>query len=943
MNRENRREGWIWSDAAQGSDIKVCFRGRVELEPGESVRNLEIWADSRYYLWINGVFLGTGPRRCWPEHPFLDSCTPPSLNGGRVFSVAVLVWHFGTSTSQYIHGPGVLYLSGEILGTDGSVRKFFADSSWKTRIHSAYQRPVPRINVSQPWLEMVDAGAFPSAWMIPSFNDAGWNAAVSVRPSRRQAEIQLRDTPMLVSRPLAPARVVEERRLFCTGTGIRIDYKSAFYPEDTSTRDRYQTGYLVTVIQSPVRQSAGFTLADRLWPEITERLIVNGTACYFKQLARSVEVTLQEGENLLLLDVSGARQRFTADLHVVCEKDISFKPPLAGGSALFYALGPFEALDIGNIVCLDGFDKAVPGEEFERAAQVRTMSSLEKFRSKMTPVFNVLFDGVKLRTVSSRTVPVAQKNQNINNLCFPKTSKQTDYEIVLDMGGEVSGYLQFQVEAEKGTVVDFQFAENMENGVLEIPDDLDTSLRYVCGEETPAAFRSLLRRGFRYMAVRVRNYGRDVFLKNLVVDEQLYPSRNAGSFSCSSSKLNQIWEMCRRTVELCCEDTFVDCPAFEQAFWTGDAYVMGLYRQYFFGDTSLTRHCLVLAAESMERSPLPECHLPAGVSLVLTTWAQFWLLACREYWLFTAERDFITEIYPWIEQCLNEFNRHIDQNGLLNISAWNFLDWAPVDTPYNGTVTHLNARLAECCRAAADLGEQIGKTEAALQWRAQAAGLAEAAHRAFWDPQKKAYRDCIHADGSLSEVFSVQSNLMMFLYGCVPEEVLPDVKRFLDEPPSWAVRPGSPFFAHFYYDYLFSAGAARKAVEGIVEQWTPMLEHGTCWETFKGFYKDRLTRSYCHGWSSAPGFLLGKRVLGIRILEPEFRKVMIAPQPGTLSRAEGCVPTPLGSIRVSWTNSKNCFSCSAELPPGMKWEITRPEGAWKTVDINVSQRPAVEK
>ena len=72
--------------------------------------------------------------------------------------------------------------------------------------------------------------------------------------------------------------------------------------------------------------------------------------------------------------------------------------------------------------------------------------------------------------------------------------------------------------------------------------------------------------------------------------------------------------------------------------------------------------------------------------------------------------------------------------------------------------------------------------------------------------------------------------------------------------------------------------------------------------------------SLCHGWSAAPTWALPAHVLGVRPTAPGFREVLIQPQPCDLSWADGTVPTPQGSIRVSWRRSADEFMLTIELP-----------------------------
>ena len=63
----------VWLDAAGEGRMRVAyFRKDIELAeaPREAVLNL--FADARYTLIVNGTTIGTGPVRFYPENPFYD-------------------------------------------------------------------------------------------------------------------------------------------------------------------------------------------------------------------------------------------------------------------------------------------------------------------------------------------------------------------------------------------------------------------------------------------------------------------------------------------------------------------------------------------------------------------------------------------------------------------------------------------------------------------------------------------------------------------------------------------------------------------------------------------------------------------------------------------------------------------------------------------------------
>src|SRR5262249_35186547 len=147
--------------------------------------------------------------------------------------------------------------------------------------------------------------------------------------------------------------------------------------------------------------------------------------------------------------------------------------------------------------------------------------------------------------------------------------------------------------------------------------------------------------------------------------------------------LNQIWKMGEWTTRLCMADTYEDCPTYEQAFWVGDSRNEGAVNHYAFGEYALSRRCLLLAAESLARSPIVESQVPSAWEDLLTTWSLLWAIACEELWQLTGDREFVEAVYPALAQQTNYLLSCRDANGLIVLKASNLLDWAPLDTPWD--------------------------------------------------------------------------------------------------------------------------------------------------------------------------------------------------------------------------------------------------------------------
>ena len=72
-------------------------------------------------------------------------------------------------------------------------------------------------------------------------------------------------------------------------------------------------------------------------------------------------------------------------------------------------------------------------------------------------------------------------------------------------------------------------------------------------------------------------------------------------------------------------------------------------------------------------------------------------------------------------------------------------------------------------------------------------------------------------------------------------------------------------------------------------------------EAWDAKYKANLT--WNHAWGSAPANIIARKLMGIEPLEPGYKKVLIRPQTGNLSKAMIRVPTLRGPVSLECLKS----------------------------------------
>lgn len=915
---------WIWDSYEENPKNEYVYaRKKFNIIKNETQRvEIKITADSKYVLFVNGTRIGVGPIRSWPFELSYDCYDITNYLVDGENTVAVLVQHYGISTFQYLLGRAGLLAQIEIRKKDETLEIVGTDNSWKMKKSKMYARNVPRISCQQAWVEEVDAREDIN-WFSSKFDDSGWENAkvigeVGMKP---WTSLIQREIPFPSKVQVPPRRIIRMHNVRAPKISLYIDLRNNLLPGKLDANPKGFKAILATILSSSIEQTVKLRFVHPKWVCPQGEVRVNGFSCETENGSYILKV--KEGENLVLINVSGQYHDWGSSIVLETEGEVKFRAPLLENYS-WATIGPFEERE---------------DEEFVYAWNCKSEKELLKVRQFLKGVKEVDFSDHQVYALTSHRIIVNEEVQIENEEALTSVSddfaiiKPTgeDIELLLDFGEEVFGYINFEVETSKSVTLDWNFFETIdEKREPKFTEGLNNVLRYVAREGFQE-YKSIVKRGFRYATLTIRNLVEPIKIRKIYCELSTFPVVQRGSFVSSDELLNQIWEMSAKTLKLCMDDTYMDCPTYEQTLWVGDARIEALVNYYVFGDIKLTKRSLMLIAKSLHRSPLPESQVPSGWQNILSTWSLLWILAVEEYFSYTQDKNFLKEIYPYVVTTLNNLKNFLNKENLLSIEAWNMLDWAPMDTPSKGVVTHLNIFAVEAYRRGAKLAKILNDYSNAEKFLELSSLIKNAVTSKLWDKDRGGFVDSIHEDGSISKTLSVVTNALAVSYGCVTEEQLNILKKkLLDFPEDW-VKPGSPFGMFFVLEALMKLGYYEKVVREIKENWSYMLHSGpgTCWETFK------TTRSYCHGWSSGPSYFLSKLFLGVDVLQLDGEKLLIEPKCLELSYASGEIPLLYGKVVVAWNKEEDSFKFYIKIPKKIQAKVILPAevSAFKVINF----------
>jgi alpha-L-rhamnosidase len=925
------KANWIWRRSADYHPYNetVVFRKALSL-PAFSAARIAITADSSYRLFLNGRWVGDGPCRSWPKHFQYDEFDVSSFLTPGDNEIRVIARYFGVGSFHQVPLEAGFLAQMEVRAADGSTATVVTDASWDVALAPAWVSNTPKCTIQMECLEAYDARLDDSA----AYEKAVVRYAAAAGPWKGLAP---RDVALLTKTPFAFKRFVEANVVESQWLSYTFPLGRLCHPKLIEANYNTSMACVISTILRAERDTVVGIASDTMTASI------NG------QVVKDRRAPLKAGDNFLLV-VPAYPFTHLKDMSLIFSdvQGVTWVNPQGGAASPWC----FTSLP-ETPVALDDIEFTMTQRETEASAvEARLRGALAAIVGSVSGACGLaaivgsatralrpdefIVNDPHLRFTNRRVVagatarvenPAALMHDN-SEYTWVHPAPKGDVELVYDLGEENIGYLEFELLAHAGVEISFTGVEyiNSQGAVQHTGEMYRNTLAYTC-KDGLNRFTSLKRRAMRYAFITLRNLRAPVQVRLVRLVESTYPVNAVGSFQSSDPVLNRVWDISARTLKLCMEDTFTDCPLFEQTLWVGDARNESLFAYTAFGAHDLARRCIDLAAQSLDVLPIVGCQVPSAWVCILPAWSFLWGISVWEYYFETADEDFLRTLWPAVLKNLRNADAMRGEHGLLSGPYWNLFDWAPIDEQHR-TVLH-NAMLhVGALDAALKCAKVLGDGDAAAWLRPCRASVARALNR-LWDAKKKAYPDSIHNDGSISDRTSIHTSLLSVLYGIATGKMREQAVRNLLHTPKDMTPICSPFAIMYLYEALEALDRPEDIIASIYRNYTPMLDAGatTVWETFpRGSVEagDFPTRSHCHAWSSAPVYFLNRIVLGIRQTAPGGARVEISPWlVKGMTRAEGATALIAGAVHVRWKTDGTTLTVNAKAPAGSALRFVR--------------------
>jgi len=499
------------------------------------------------------------------------------------------------------------------------------------------------------------------------------------------------------------------------------------------------------------------------------------------------------------------------------------------------------------------------------------------------------------------------------NVCTLRT-EDGPVGILLDFGKELHGGIQIVVgntPNRKPIRLRIRFGESIAEAMAELSDSQNaTNDHSIRDQICLAPWLGVLetgQTGFRFVRIDLLDQDGIVELQAVRATFVYRDLKYQGRFESSDPLLNQIWLTGAYTVHLNMQEYLWDGIKRDRLIWIGDMHPEAMTVSTVFG-----AHEIVPASLDRVRD---ETSLPRWMNGI-SSYSLWWILIHRDWFLFHGDRDYLRSQKEYLTGLTPMLLACVDEQGLEKLPPWRFLDWP---TQSNEAATHagLHALLTMTLSACADIWNSLG--DFTTETFCRDAVLQLQRHRP--DPHQ-----------------SKQAAALLALSG------LQDAKKINAEILSVnELNSLSTFMGYYVLQARAAAGDYQGCLDTIRRYWGGMLSMGatTFWEDFDVAWMDNacpidqmpqpgqvdihgdcgsycykgFRHSLCHGWASGPTSWLSEHILGVRPLEPGFRKAAVRPNLCGLDYVHGAFPTPYGLIEVQHSkNSKGRIETEISAP-----------------------------
>lgn len=424
-------------------------------------------------------------------------------------------------------------------------------------------------------------------------------------------------------------------------------------------------------------------------------------------------------------------------------------------------------------------------------------------------------------------------------------------------------------------------------------------------------------RTFRFVSIEIETFSEPLEINTFLNHRSRTKIPSTAQFDSDNKMYNNIFDICKRTVDICTQDYFLSDAYYETMQYVGDTKIHALLWQTLSGSLAHTKNALKQFNQSRDAAGNILGAYPLRSTFIYPTYSLSWVDQIANYLELSKDTLLVKELRAGILHTLYGFETNMDKNHLVKKTPYRyFVDWYTGSNEGGGTATdndglhsavvtlHYVHALQNASKLLIDIGDPLHATE----FKNRAEEIKRAVYLNCYDKERKLF-----AERPDKTVFDQHTNIMAILTDAIPANEQGDLlHQILNEADLLQA-------SYYYRYYLFKAIMKVDAPElfDIAQKpWEHMIEQHmtTTLERFES--EKRPTRSEVHPWSASPAYFYFNYLAGISSMENNYKMVKVEPRFGVLKNIKGVLPTQQGNIEFHLRKNTKEVWAEICLPKG---------------------------
>ncbi len=530
-------------------------------------------------------------------------------------------------------------------------------------------------------------------------------------------------------------------------------------------------------------------------------------------------------------------------------------------------------------------------------------------------------------------------------------------EVVLDFGQNMAGVVEAHLNCPKGTKVTIRHAEALDEDGNFYTTNLRTAKAtdtFICSGGKDVFLPSFTYHGFRY--IQIEGLGNNPKLEDFIACVLHSDLEQTGRFECSNKDVNRLWQNINWTLRSNHLDIPTDCPQRDERFgFTGDA-------QIFISTAAFNKNIALLYSKwlrDLRAEQSPEFGVPMivpnilGKSPGIAIWHDAATIIPWTMWKVYGDKRLLEDQYESMKACVEYTRNKVGENGLLQ-TGQQLGDWIALDMekgPMRPTPTEIftpspsektgstdvyyiaNAYYAYSTYIVAKAAEILGQPEDAEEYDKLYNNILEIFRREYFTQT-----------GRL--ISETQTGCSLALHFNLIEEK--DRKRVLETLLKNLLKHenhlttgfvGTQFLCNVLSDNGEHETAGNVFLKEDCPSWLYSLKLGatTVWELWDGVNPDGSFNKYemnslnQYAFASI-GDWMHRKLCGLEIMEPGYKKAKIAPRPiKGIPCMKASIQTIYGELSCSLECKNKKFIIDIRVPANTTAAVCLPEREEVTV------------